>query len=188
MHDSSDHLPPTAKEIGYFRVTNRSFEDVDRVLSLTDAVNKLKPNSKVLDIGSGLFQHTASGIRKLRSDIFVVSSDATLGLESDHFWIMDSDEDGKGRQTTYSSKANYISDPQKLMSESYQQDRRNEAVNSIASLQPSLPFAADSFDLIIDSWGPGMYLDRTSSDPTRNSHMSVYLDNICRILKHQGEF
>jgi len=182
-----DYLQPTTKEIGYFRVTNRSFEEVDKALSITETVKKLKPNSKVLDVGSGIFQQTAAGIGELRPDITVISSDATLGLEPNDFRIFDTSEGEGWKETTYISKDTELVDEPEVLPDSYQEDRRKKAVNSVASLQPSLPFANESFDLIIDSWGPGMYLDR-KSEQSDKSQMSVYLDNICRTLKHEGEF
>lgn len=152
------------KEVGYFKVTDRPLGDYERIFSFR--AEDLKPNSKVLDVGSGLRQTFAKELQQKRPDIQVVSFDPTLFLKK---YDLDTEEGTR--------KASEEEKKQKLR----RKEKFGEVIASIFPETPHLPFKDESFDYVIDNHGPFMYFEDHFSE------LKDYINELLRILKPQGQ-
>lgn len=88
---------PSLKEIGYFRVTERSFETILFGLELSrEKVRELPTGATVIDIGSSLNQSFAKGVLALRPDINAISIDPSLAI-SEKEVVMRMQRGGSGK-------------------------------------------------------------------------------------------
>lgn len=171
------------EKIGYFRTTDRSAENIMRFVKLEDRdLEELPANARVLEIGSGLSQQFARKIKQLRSDTTVVSIDPTvdLGNRKGIHTYTERTAGGELKQVEYVLHGSKYQDPPevKLQTHKDRVSTAQETGSVIAALAPNLPFAPNSFNLIVDSFGPFMYL---SSHSARE-----YLESIIRILTADG--
>jgi SAM-dependent methyltransferase len=148
------------KEGSKFILTHRTLEDYEYFFQF-DAV-RMFPNARVLDIGSGANQEFASGMRKVRHDIQVISIDPSIILPTD-----DKSLDELGIEYRVAKNNNEEERNKRLMTK----DR-----NLVAALVPNLPIKANSCDYIFDSHGAYLY---TSDNPTQRE----YLQELMRIGK-----
>lgn len=181
------------EDIGYFRVTNRAFTEAAAPLKITDEIIKALPKQAVVvEVGSGLTQEFARKLKAQREDITCISIDPTLGITTDNFFTTHvKDDQNKLEQVSYINfhqqqrpQENWVDSKEKQ--EEIQRERLSEAQKTgsvVATLAPELPFANASVDLIVDSWGPGLYLDRYS----QQSQLAVYLQELSRVLKANGQ-
>ncbi len=183
-------------EIGYFRVTDREFSRALEASKLDENdILGLPRNGVIVEIGSGLSQNFANETKKLRPDLKVISLDPTLGIHSsDFFTTHERNKEGKleqvsytyfGKDSYYEGKTPEYADPPEI-SKTIGQERitqANETGNVVSGLAPEIPFASNSIDMLIDLWGPGLYLERYSD----GSQLQLYLENVIRVLKQGGE-
>jgi len=179
----------TTEGIGYFRVTRRSFEKVIQALDTTPEafLKELPQKAVVVEIGSGLGQSFSREIQKQRPDVKVVSLDPTLALDSNFFTTHKISSNGTLQQVSYKY---FNGQRPKLADTPEQQEKiRRQRLESasktgkvIAGIAPELPFANNSVDMLVDSWGPGMYLDQEGTEYP----LKTYLSNIARVLKKEG--
>jgi len=173
-----------------YYVTDRSFELLRKFLHLTDSeIQKIPENGSVLEIGSGVYRNFASGMSVVRPDLKIFSVDPTLALTKDDFIsVVDRNTVGKMKSIYYTNKlvdknADYlmtgtVENNQKVLNE-----RLGEGhINAVASLAPNLPFKNETFDLIVDSFGPGFYLHSKG-----RQEFEKYLVSIFDLLKQGGE-
>lgn len=180
------------KEVSFF-VTNRDYETIASRLNLTpEYIENIPKNSKVLEIGSGLNQSFARGLSKLRPDLKIVSLDPSLAINPKEFKtrvIRNEDGDLESVYYTNSSKdysGEYYSFGRLEDSKKVQQERIENAMKtglSLAGKAPELPFRENTFDLIVDSFGPILYLQGKKQD-----QLISYFRRIYNILKVGGEF
>lgn len=185
------------EEIGYFRVTDREFWQSADALRINDEFIRLLPeNGNVVEIGSGLNQGFARALKEKREDITCISIDPTLGLSENNFYTTHrTDSNGNLEEVSYTSTNNSYYNNQRPTGDWVDTIAKQEEIsdirvktaqetgNVIAGLVPELPFASNSIDLIVDSWGPGLYLDRYKED----SPLSEYLHEVSRALKSDGQ-
>lgn len=172
-------------EVGYFRVTDRPIEEVSGLLHLKDTIKDLPEKAMVLDVGSGLNHLFKGAVNIERPDVTIVCIDPTLGINSDKTFKITVDPKLKDAVTYSSNK--YDSDINVNEPVLFQEKRREKLVGSVAALAPVLPFTENTFNLIVDSMGPGMYLDRRE-DREGYCQMRNYLEEVVRVLKSGGEF
>jgi len=179
-------------EIGYFRVTNREFEQSLEAVDLNKRhIMNLPIDAKIAEIGSGLDQEFANGVKSIRPDVKVISLDPTLGLENKDFYTTTEESPDHGiRSVQYKYNDPEINKSSYADSLEKQQETKRKRLESahetggvVAGLAPEIPFADESLDLLVDSWGPGLYLDRYEE----GSELEIYLNNISRSLKNGGE-
>ena len=183
-------------EIGYFRVTDREF---DRALDASgldqDDLLNLPTNAVIAEIGSGLNQNFANEIKNVRQDVKVVSLDPTYNLPNSKFFTThERGRNGKleqvsytyfGENSFYKGEIPEYADPSEI-TEVINEERASQAKkteNVVSGLAPEIPFASESLDMLIDLWGPGLYLKRYSE----GSQLEEYLQNIVRVLKKGGQ-
>lgn len=129
-------------DIGKFHVTRRVLEDYEYFFQFK--ASDMSSNSRVLDLGSGINQEFASGLRKVRPDIHVISIDPTFILPPDEVSLekmgiaytlamLDDSEEERSKRHTAKDK------------------------NLIAAVAPSLPIRSKSFNYVFDSHGPYLY-------------------------------
>ncbi|NBO17423.1 MAG: class I SAM-dependent methyltransferase [Proteobacteria bacterium] len=176
-----------------FLVTNRKFIDICKLVNLKNKnIIELPEHANVLEVGSGLTQEFARGIKSLRPDIQAFSIDPTLALGEDdlfdakitkNFWrrptsVLYSNKNLNSGYPDYEKGKNI--DPLKL--KKYRIKEANKTGNTVASLVPEIAFQDNSFDLLIDVYGPGMYLQVNSPE-----EFGKYLEEIYRVLRPGGE-
>jgi ubiquinone/menaquinone biosynthesis C-methylase UbiE len=158
MSDKEQHR--SIKEGSKFILTHRALEDYEYFFQF-DAVG-MPPNARVLDVGSGVNQEFAFGMRRLRPDIQVASIDPSIILPTD-----DKSLDEFGIEYRVAKKNNEEERNKRLMIK----DR-----NLVAALAPNLPIKTNSCDYIFDSHGAYLY---TSDNQTKKD----YLKELMRIGK-----
>lgn len=179
-------------EINYF-VTNRDFEKISFLLKITPKfIEELPIEAKVLEIGSGVTQNFARGLSEKRKDLKIVSLDPTISLNSSDFTPRVIRGENNELKSIY-----YTNNPQDVNGDYYlmgkyepinklHEERISEAQKSgfvVSALAPELPFKENTFDLIIDSFGPILYLPELGHEK-----MASYLTRIYDVLKPGGEF
>lgn len=151
------------KEIGYFKVTNRDLESYERNCHFKG--EEILNNSVVVDIGSGWNQELSAGLEKLNKGIKTISLDASLAIPP------------KGIKGVEYVKGGIFTHE---VSKKMQKDRLVEArENSVAAVMPEIPLASEVADLVVDCFGPGMYLD--------DEKFVEYIREVKRVLKDGGE-
>lgn len=159
------------KDIGYFRVTPRSFETYARIFSID--CRTFKDNAEILDIGSGTNQEFARKLSLKRPDVHVVSVDPTLALPTEEQKLKET-----GLVYELQSKGEDIH-------HSTEKERENRIKNKfgdvLAALAPDLPFEKSTFDYIFDNHAAFMYFSEG-----KGLH-EKYLQEVLRILKPEGK-
>lgn len=172
-----------------FYVTNRPYEQLATYLDLTtDNLEKIPENGKVLEVGSGATRRFAEGLSLVRPDLKIISLDPTLGIKNDDFVnVVRRDSSGKIESVYYTNEIiKKVRDP--YMSGKMEDSKKihKERVQgedlAVAALAPNLPFKKESFDLIVDTFGPGLYLHEKSP-----KQFEDYLLTIFDVLKPGGE-
>lgn len=144
-----------------FRVTARPFEQYCETFDITPTA--LKPNAKILDVGSGLHQEFARGMAAVRSDIRAISVDPTL----------------EKLDLAYEIEDNYGN--VRPVSEAEHKERMQNIFGEvIGAIAPNLSFANnESFDYIFDYHGPFMYF-------SEERLLERYVKELVRIAKAYG--
>lgn len=181
-------------DIPEFYVTNRSFEQVCRLVNLSQQdILELPKNSSILEIGSGVFQKFARGMKDIRPDVTVFSLDPSLAIDTKNHSNFDTKsikgENGDISTAIYINKGVFSSSifsSQTRIEElrNLQELRIKEALktgNVFAALAPNLPIKESSLDLIIDVYGPGYYIQ-----VNQENEVERYFREIYRVLKHGG--
>ncbi len=173
-----------------FYVTNRSFEQLSPYLDLSDAfIQNLPEKARVLEVGSGVFRNFAAGLSAKRPDLQVISLDPTLAIsKKDFLSVVERDQKGDIQSIYYTNKiidnnkdyyfAGKDEDPQKVREERL----KGSDGLAVAAFAPNLPFKDGAFDLIVDTFGPGLYLHEEGE-----KEFKKYLTNVFNILKVGGE-
>jgi SAM-dependent methyltransferase len=171
-----------------FYVTDRSFEQISGYLDLTsEEIMKIPQEGRVLEIGSGVYRNFASGLSAVRPDLKVVSLDPTLGIKKDDFLsVVKRDSQGKIESVYYTNKIiskdkDYFLTGKAENTEKVREERVKSEDLAVAALAPNLPFKNDSFDLIVDTFGPGLYLHDLGE-----KEFKQYLKSVFDILKPEG--
>lgn len=177
-----------------FYVTNRSFEDVCKMAHLTqEEIYSLPEGAYVLEIGSGVFQNFAKKLKEIRPDLNPISIDPTVGISSKDSKLFDSkvirSDNGDIDTAIYINKnveSNFIvpkaankEDLNKLHNLRLSEASKTGGV--ISALAPDLPLKSNSFDLIIDVYGPILYIQLN-----QEKKLLPYFKEIYRILKKGG--
>lgn len=150
MSNTEQHR--SIKEGSKFILTHRTLEDYEYFFQF-DAVG-MPPNARVLDIGSGVNQEVASGMRRIRPDIQVVSIDPSIILPTD-----DKSLDELGIVYRVAKNNNEEERKKRLKTK----DR-----NLVAALAPNLPIKTNSCDYIFDSHGAYLYF---SDDQVKKAYL-----------------
>lgn len=183
-----------------FYLTNRELKELLWMSGLSENyIKSLPENAVVLEIGGGLDQNFAEGVKKLRPDIKPITIDPTIIIGSDNknsfdiYYRKDPKNSGKFKYAQYLRKVKWYQDrklkPEKdsIKVENQKEfsktriQRAHETGFPIAALAPQIPLRDESIDLIIDIYGPGIYL-QTKENPS----LDKYLKEIYRILKPGG--
>jgi SAM-dependent methyltransferase len=130
-------------DIGKFHITHRELSDYEYFFQFQ--AKEMMPNSRVLDLGSGISQELARDLRRIRPDIQVISIDPSLVLPPD-------EESLKKMGIVYSLAMLNDSDEERAKRNSV------KVKNLIAAVAPNLPIKSKSFDYVFDSHGPYLYL------------------------------
>lgn len=176
--------------VDYFRVTDRAFETTLDFLNLDETyIRALPANARVLDIGAGLNQNLARGIKRLRPDILVASIDPSIIL-TDPSTVLTTHQNNPEFPTTPDTVAYHerksvrpkdfhLYDSDEVLTKIAEQrlETAKKTGGVTAALAPYLPFANESFDLVADSFGPFIYINCQKE----------YLEEIKRVLKKGGE-
>ena len=164
-------IPQSLREIQYFRVTNRHLPEYQKYAHID--IQPLPSNATVIDIGSGVNQELSQDIRKLRPDITVINIDASLALP-----ITNEPYDpliaGSEHLSYFTLNGGEI-----MTKEDRLNRRQNHQPNTLAAVLPDIPLTKNSADLIIDLFGPALYLEKDK--------ISEYFKNIHKTLKTNGE-
>ena len=184
-----------------FYVTNRDFEEILWMSGLekNDILN-LPEKANVLEVGGGVDQNFAAGIKSLRPDIQAITIDPTLIIgsnnnnEYDIYFGINNGNRNKISYVQYLRKIKWyeikklkpdknsqkVEDTKKFSEQRIQ--KSHEAGESIVSLAPEIPLKENSLNLLIDVYGPGIYLQTGN-----NSKLFTYLEEIYRVLKPGAE-
>lgn len=149
------------KEVGYFKVTDRSLSEYEIIFDFR--AEQLKYGSRILDIGSGTNQNLARNLKQKRPDIKVISLDPTLFLSKYDIGTVKGGKPSTDKERQQRKKQKF-----------------GEVVAAIFPNAPHLPFRDKSFDYIFDNHGPFMYFE----DDFRV--LRDYIVEIMRVLKPQG--
>lgn len=183
--------PQNLESIGSFYVTDRSFELISQLLDLSaEKIDSLPQNGRVLEVGSGIHRKFAEGISKLRPDLKIVSVDPTLGITKNDFSsIVERDDEGNIKSVHYTNQIimgkNDDRYSQGILEDTHavrKERLKKSSGEVVASLAPKLPFKDKSFDLIVDTFGPGIYLQNQGE-----SGLKEYLIRVCDLLTTGGE-
>lgn len=189
----------TLNQIGRFNVTDRpltetaeslsnNYESISSIFQLDETwIDLLPKNAKLLIVGGGINRLTERELHTKRPDIRITTVDPTLGIEfkdEEDPWKIISYMDGE--YLTYSKRKKITVDDREdsLVSDAstFQQNRinsLNELPGSVAALAPHLPFRDDSFDIVVDAFGPTRYLERKAD-------VNKHLAQLCNMLKKGG--
>lgn len=171
MDQNKDTVPNSLKDIGYFRVTDRSLDEYKKFNHID--MERLPKNATVVDIGSGTFQKFSKELADERPDLKVISIDASLALPPIEHGVYS--KTGEISYHHHNPENNEI----ERVNEDFRKKRlKNKQPNTLAAVLPNIPLKENSADLIIDSFGPAMYLD----DEKHNK----YFSEIIRVLKKGG--
>jgi SAM-dependent methyltransferase len=163
MAEISDGAAIQLKEIGYFKVTNRDLDSYERNCHFKR--EEILDNSVVVDVGSGWNQELSEDLEKLNKGIKTISLDASLAIPP------------KGIEGVEYVKGGIVP---KEVSEKAQETRLSEVrEDSVAAVMPDIPLKDDVADLVVDCFGPGMYLN--------DEKFIEYIKEIKRVLKPDGE-
>lgn len=178
-----------------FYVTNRSFEQICSTIHLTlEDIQKLPQNAVIMELGSGVIQNFARKIKEIRPDIQVISIDPSLSIgspsDSDYESKVIKDKNNEIDTAVYINKNLWSSfEPPKQAKitdlKELQDFRLKEAAQTggvVSALAPDLPIRENSLDLIIDVYGPGLYIQIN-----QEKEIEEYFREIYRVLKVNGE-
>lgn len=187
----------TLERIGQFNVTDRPFtvtpgsqlydyESISEIFQLDENwTDSLPRDAIILIIGGGIHRLTERELLKKRSDLRIITVDPTLGIEvkdEDNLWKL---YINKGADyVIYSTSPETPRESLSMVPDgsTFQRNRINkvaELPGSVAALAPHLPFRNDSFDVVIDTFGPTRYLQ---SEDDLNKHLTQF----CSFLKKGG--
>ena len=83
-----NNIEPKLKDIGYFRTTDRTYEETLKYSNIdNEYIQLLEQDAKVVEMGSGLHQKFANGLKLQRPDITVISIDPSLGVDLNEEFI-----------------------------------------------------------------------------------------------------
>ena len=176
-----------------FYVTNRELPELQRLIFLSkQEIENLPSGANVLDVGSGLTQKFARGLKEINPNINIYSVDATLAIGISHSPEYQTSVVKKNdkwdrviyrmpdvEHSTTIPKYAIPTDPMEVRDFRVEEAAKTEG--AVASLAPELPFKSNSFDLLVDIYGPGMYLQL--NDP---EEIIRYMKEIYRVLKPAG--
>jgi SAM-dependent methyltransferase len=172
-----------------FYVTDRGFEQLSNYLNLTsEEIDRIPEDGKVLEIGSGVYRNFASELSSIRPDLKVISLDPTLGIKKDDFLsVVKRDSQGKIESIYYTNKIinkdeDYFLNGKAENTQKVREERIKHEGLAVAALAPNLPFKNESFDLIVDTFGPGLYLHDLGE-----IEFNKYLKSVFELLKPGGE-
>lgn len=184
-----------------FYVTNRDFETILWMTGLNkEIIESLPQHSVVLEVGGGVDQNFAAGVKRLRSDITPITIDPTLWIGTkddksfDIYFARKKDSPRSISVLHYIKRSKWFRPVDSAPVEGLQKvsnmkefsnkriARVHDTGHAISSLAPDLPFKDKSTNLIVDVYGPGIYL-QTKDKPI----LDKYLKEIYRILNIGGE-
>ena len=165
------------EQIDSLTVTHRSYEAILDICQLTkDDIEQLPRNATVVDVGSGEFQEFSQGIKKQRPDVFVVSIDPSMALEGKDKNVIIS-ESGSGKTYYRNPSQNKGLHKEHPLYTRIQLSRvRNAKHGTVATIVPPIPLKPQSVDLLVDSYGPSLYLEEEAA-------IVEYIKEISRVLK-----
>ncbi|HLC88195.1 MAG TPA: class I SAM-dependent methyltransferase [Patescibacteria group bacterium] len=166
-----EKLPPysSLKDVGYFRPTRRDLIDYRFIFGF--GIQYFKPDSKVVDIGSGERQEFARDLRIHRPDVTVFSVDPSLAIQLDP-----AQDQQRGIVYELKNRGYYVPDRNARL-----ERRRNAQKFTVAAIAPNLPFPDNSMDYAFDNYGALYYF------PVDNDLIKSYFRELYRILKPGGE-
>ena len=189
----------TLSQIGRFNVTDRPFTDspealfnnyesISNIFQLDEAwIGLLPKNAMLLIVGGGINRLTERELLTERPDLRIATVDPTLGIgfeDQEDPWKIFRYMDGE--YLTYSTNNNITADDRENSivsdSQTFQQNRINsltELPGSVAALAPNLPFRDDTFDIVIEAFGPTRYLENTED-------VNKHLTQLCDMLRKGG--
>ena len=184
---------PTEFEGASIMITDRDAEESLKFLKISENDLKVLPqNPYILDVGSGIHQKMANHIKEVRPDSKVFSIDPSLAINPEDIGRVDKYEGVGG--VVYIPAEHLYEPPTNeaiIKIREHFEERRKIAVETggvIAALAPDLPFVDNRFDLIMDLFGPGLYLERTPYEiPPSSEKVRGYYSNLIRILKKDGK-
>ena len=167
------------EDVPDFYVTETLFK---KILSLSglikEAVLALPENAVVVEVGSGKNQEFEQGLRKLRPDIKVVSIDPTLSFNPERKDVFAKEKpDAVFYHQLKKGETLPLSIPEYRRIQT--QRIKDKQEGAVAALAPYLPLKADSVDLIVDRFGPFLYLDE--------NYLKDYIRTIASVLKPGAE-
>lgn len=182
------HDTRTLQLVGrHLEVTDRSYEEILLSSQLSNEdIMALPTGGYVVEVGSGLMQRFAQGIKNIRPDLKVVSIDPTLALTPDRVDVVI----GKGEDIPLEDRQSVIYDldpfnnvNQDQVDEygNIQRKRLEHAVEfgGIPSFGHSLPIRKGSVSLLVDSFAAGYY------SKTEESFLK-YMHEVVGVLAPRG--
>ncbi len=190
----------TLKQIGRLNVTDRPFTDtpeslknnyesISSIFQLDETwIDLLPKNARFLIVGGGINRLTERELLIKRPDLRITTVDPTLGIgfeDQEDAWKI-FNYNMAGEYLTYSTSKDITPDDKEnsMVSDgpTFQHKRINsltELAGSVAALAPNLPFRDNSFDIVVDAFGPTRYLE---SKVDVNKHLT----QLCDMLKKGG--
>ena len=170
-----------SQEYRQYVVSHSEFKYILMDCDLTEQdILDLPQNATVVDVGSGLHQEFARGMKELRPDIRVISVDPTLAFDplDPNIGVKES-----GSWVTY--YVNNVATPiidrvtfRAIQSERLKMAQQLGMDNIKTDPAPSLPGEDASVDLLVDSKGPALYL--------KGDEFKQYIFSIAQKLKNGG--
>lgn len=161
-----------------FTVTRRTHRDIlDYVAMKEDDIKELPHHATIIEVGSGINQEFAAWVRSVRPDIHMISVDPTMGLDPkrEDIYLTESADSINYFKRRGSTP---LAPGQVLYYQEIQRDRQQKSAdNGLVVTKPvnTLNIRKESVDLLIDSHGPVMYLNKKD--------FSLYLDKLSAWLK-----
>jgi SAM-dependent methyltransferase len=160
-----------------FEVTTRPFDSILREVGMKKQdILELPKAAVVVEVGSGVFQEFAYEVNKLRPDIRMISIDPTMAFSRDR---KDVRLGTKGTAYNYEQAGDQKGEEIRRYQTLHGERIDKHLPGTISALASDLPFADGSIDLLVDCWGPAIYLRKYND-------FSDYIYEISRVLKNGG--
>lgn len=154
-----------------YTVSHTAYKDIVEECHLETTLESLNPKAIILEMGSGLHQEFAKGIKNEYPSVEVISVDPTLAiLKNDESWKVSE----SGSFVTFNKVKGA---PVREIQEKRLKNIEGEMAIA-TDAKANLPIKDECIDVLIDNKGPGLYL--------QGDELKSYLKEVYRVLKPGG--
>lgn len=184
MSDTEKQLEPKLDDIGYFRTTDRPFLNTLYFSDLEENFFRSLPdNALIVEMGSGLNQNFANGIKNINPLLRTISIDPSLAINTSFKTVTKIGSSGEPEAVEYQKypdrKEWHDTEERENLTRESRKQKAKETGYVMSGVAPSVPLAPKSVSLFIDNYGPILYLPR--------EEISIYIRNILKSITEKGE-